>query len=331
MPQVPLEWISDPRIFVALERPWSALRESDPDATPFHTPEYLKLYWEELGAGRLSVALIGGRDRPAGICPFEIHEGLLSFLGGYEVTDYMGPVGLTDERGRVAKELMEGLAARDDWARADLEGLAEDGTWLSALAEAAADAGLRPEVEDDDVAPMLHLPPTWEAYLASLRAKQRHEVRRKARRLRDAFPDARLARSTPDTLGPDLEWFAEMHRSAAGKKGRFMRPGMELFFRRLGEELLPRGVLRLLFLEADGSKLAGMIAFELEGTVSLYNSAYDPRHRAVAPGMVLIAELIADAIARGCRRLDMLKGDLGYKYRFGARPRAIKRLLLERP
>jgi CelD/BcsL family acetyltransferase involved in cellulose biosynthesis len=45
---------------------------------------------------------------------------------------------------------------------------------------------------------------------------------------------------------------------------------------------------------------------------------------------VLIAELIADAIGRGCRRLDMLKGDLGYKYRFGARPRPIRRLLLER-
>jgi CelD/BcsL family acetyltransferase involved in cellulose biosynthesis len=45
----------------------------------------------------------------------------------------------------------------------------------------------------------------------------------------------------------------------------------------------------------------------------------------------LVAELIRRAIDNGCRRFDMLKGDLGYKYRFGAEPRRIVRLLLSRP
>ncbi len=44
--------------------------------------------------------------------------------------------------------------------------------------------------------------------------------------------------------------------------------------------------------------------------------------------MVLVADLIERAILDGCRWFDLLKGDLAYKYRFGARPRAVKRLVL---
>ncbi len=46
--------------------------------------------------------------------------------------------------------------------------------------------------------------------------------------------------------------------------------------------------------------------------------------------MVLVSELIKDVIASGCARIDMLKGDLAYKYRFGARPRRIARIVLRR-
>jgi CelD/BcsL family acetyltransferase involved in cellulose biosynthesis len=44
--------------------------------------------------------------------------------------------------------------------------------------------------------------------------------------------------------------------------------------------------------------------------------------------MVLIAELIRSTIEEGYRGFDMLKGDLPYKYRFGARARGLARLRL---
>jgi CelD/BcsL family acetyltransferase involved in cellulose biosynthesis len=46
--------------------------------------------------------------------------------------------------------------------------------------------------------------------------------------------------------------------------------------------------------------------------------------------MVLVAELIREAIEEGRSMFDFLKGDLGYKYRFGAKPRRVCRLLLDR-
>jgi CelD/BcsL family acetyltransferase involved in cellulose biosynthesis len=180
------------------------------------------------------------------------------------------------------------------------------------------------------VAPYLRLPGSFEEYLAGLRGKLRHEIRRKTRRLQEAFPGARLVDASGEPRPEDLERFLDWHRDSPGEKGGFMQPGMELFFRRLVHGLLPMGMLRLTFLEHEGRKLAGLIAFRWRRRLLLYNSAYDQSLGAVAPGMVLVAELIRDVIATGHEGLDMLKGDLDYKYRFGARPRAVRRLVVTR-
>ncbi len=82
--------------------------------------------------------------------------------------------------------------------------------------------------------------------------------------------------ATQETLEPFIDRFVELHRTSEGPKGVFMQPGMEIFFRRLGEAFIPRGVFSLTFLEiAEHEKLAGAIGFRFEGTYSLYNSAFD--------------------------------------------------------
>jgi CelD/BcsL family acetyltransferase involved in cellulose biosynthesis len=186
------------------------------------------------------------------------------------------------------------------------------------------------EVAEDGVAPFLPLPPAFDEYLARLPAKLRHEIRRKARRLEAAVGERRLVHSAADTLDRDLGMFVDWHRASEGPKGVFMVPGMEIFFRRLGEVFLPSGVFRLSFLEAAGRRLAGVLGFRFRRRHYLYNSAFDPTRRDVAPGMVLIGDLIANAIADGCEAMDMLKGDLQYKFRFGALRRAVRRLVLAR-
>jgi CelD/BcsL family acetyltransferase involved in cellulose biosynthesis len=110
----------------------------------------------------------------------------------------------------------------------------------------------------------------------------------------------------------------------------FLVPGMEIFFRRLGEEFSADGVFRLTFIEVGGELAAGTIGFVWGGTSSLYNSAFDRSWGTLAPGMVLVAEDIRLAIEEGCTGFDLLKGDYAYKYRFGSVPRAVKRLVVTR-
>jgi CelD/BcsL family acetyltransferase involved in cellulose biosynthesis len=325
---VTVEWLDDAQAFVA--RDWTSLVEADPEATVFHSPHYLKPYWEEFGVGRLHIAIVKGGGDDAAAAAFELQDDRLTWLGGSEVTDYMGPVGPPHARESAAKELMTAVAAREDWGEADLAGLPARSAWLPALRTAAEEAGMTVDVADDGVAPFLRLPPSYDEYLTRLSGKLRHEVRRKDRRLRSAFPDVRLVDVSPGAIADGLDRFVSLHRSSPGEKGRFMVPGMELFFRRLADALLPAGILRLAFLEAGGKTLAGAIGFRDGDRFLLYNSAYDHAHRDVSPGVVLVSELIRSAIREGRVGFDLLRGDLPYKYRYGARPRRVSRLRLRR-
>lgn len=324
-----IELSEDPRDFARPE--WSRLVRDDPGATLFHTPRFLKLYWEEFGAeADLVLAFARDGDRTVGAAAFEIFGHVLRFLGGTEVTDYMGPVAAPGQENGVALALMEALGGLGRWTRADLLGLPEGSRWIDPLVRGASRSGLRPHVADERAAPLLPLPATWEEYLAGLPAKLRHEIRRKARRLEAAVGERRVVFSTPGSLEDDLGLFTDWHRASEGPKGVFMVPGMEIFFRRLGEVFLPSGIFRLAFLEAGGQRLAGLLGFRHRGRHYLYNSAFDPDQRHLAPGLVLVGDLIADAIAAGCEAVDMLKGDLAYKYRFGARKRLVKRVIIGR-
>jgi len=325
-----IEFSEDARDF--LRRDWSDLVEADPAATFFHRPRYLKLYWEEFGEEAELLLAFGEEDgRTVGACAFERHrDGLLRFLGGTEVTDYMGPVAAPGSEDAFAKELMGALNERDDWSSADLRGLPEASPWLPRLQDAAGSLGFEVEQGLDAAAPFLVLPPTWEEYLTGLPGKLRHEIKRKARRLDAEVGEHRVVFASPETLVEDLGQFAEMHRRSEGPKGRFMVPGMELFFRRLGELFIPEGEFHLAFLEAGGKRPAGVIAFRFRGVFYLYNSVFDRSMRDLAPGMVLVADLIEHAIEDGCGSFDLLKGDLEYKYRFGSVRREVRKLELRR-
>jgi CelD/BcsL family acetyltransferase involved in cellulose biosynthesis len=321
----------DPRDFQ--RRDWTGLVRTDPAGAIFHTPEFLKIYWEEFGEGRLLLAFgEDPRGEQVAAVAFEVIGDVLRFLGGTEVTDYLGPVGATDAADAFAPALWGSLAARDDWRTADLRGLREDSRWLTLLGSAARDRGWSVKESDDQngVAPFVDLPPDWDSYLAELPSKLRHEIRRKAKKLEAEAGPFTVETATAASLDAFLDRFVELHRESEGPKGVFMVPGMEIFFRRLGRAFCERGIFRLSFLRIGEELSAGTIGFVYEGTYSLYNSAFDRAWQRLAPGMVLVAEDIRRAIDEGCDRFDLLKGDYAYKYRFGARKRAIRRLVAER-
>ena len=314
-------------------RGWHELVEADPSGTFFHTPAFLKLYWEEFGETPEHLLLAFAEEddgSQVGAVAFERIGRTLRFLGGTEITDYMGPVGVPERQDAMAKELWTALLTRDDWADADLRGLPEDQPWFGLLRDAASAQGLEVTEDEDGVSPFLPLPGSWEDYLAGLSSKYRHEIKRKARKLVEEAGEFRIVTADDETMIPMLDRFVELHRMSEGPKGVFMVPGMEIFFRRLGEAFCADGVFRLSFIEVGGQLAAGTIGFVWGGTSYLYNSAFDRSWGNLAPGMVLVGEDIRLAIEEGCGGFDLLKGDYAYKYRFGSHPRAVKRLVVMR-
>ena len=315
----------DPTAFRSSD--WGDVVTADPYGSFFHTPEYLKLYWEEFGSGRLIIATATDDSAdPVAACVLAVEDGVLTFLGGFDVTDYMGPVAVPGRAEAFAKELFGAALTDVEWERADLRGMKAESPWPALLADAAAAQGLRVERHDDGVCPVLRLPATHEEYLAALPAKLRHEIRRKDRRLQADLGEYRIELATQETLPELYDRFIELHRESPGPKGKFMHAGMEIFFRRLGEAFLPRGEFSLAFIRVGDAWPAGIIGFRFDDTFSLYNSAFDRDYGQWSPGMVLISDMIRRSIDEGLATFDLLKGDLEYKKRFGAEPAAVSRL-----
>jgi CelD/BcsL family acetyltransferase involved in cellulose biosynthesis len=286
---------------------WSALDPSRaPLASavgPFPHGGFLEAWQEHHGA---TVEVV---DEGGCAWAFVRHEGRLEIAGDGELTDYHSPLGA--DPGDVVAAVMANTSSGTPFSFDSLPLEAAE-----PVAKAVERVGLAAAVEEDGHTMVLHL--NADDHLDLLDGKQRHEVRRKERRLTEALGAASVE------SGPHLfDEFAAQHRSSAGDKGRFMTPSMESFF----ADLLTVPGARLDALVTDsGRGVAFAFAFEDAEAYYLYNSAYDPEFREVSPGIVLIHRLIERAIAAGRSRFDFLKGTETYKRRLGARARPLYRI-----
>jgi CelD/BcsL family acetyltransferase involved in cellulose biosynthesis len=319
---VRVDW--DERCFDLPE--WRQLLQRDPDRHIFMTPEWNRVWWEEFSAGKDLLLLTMGRgDEIAAIVPLyrkpESGGHVLRFLGGIDLTDYLGPICSSADRDAVAETLASWLGDSDvHWDEFDAHSMPVPSGFADSLVDHVDRRGLEFRLEQEETSAILPLPTDWTSYLSGLGSKGRHELKRKQRRLRREHPDARVRCATEETLDQDLKYFIEMHRGAEGHKGHFMRPDIATFFERMAREFMPLGWLRLHLLEVEERPIASTFAFEYDRTFYLYNSAYEPEVGRLSPGFVLVSELVATAIQRGLRFFDFLRGPERYKYQLGAQP-----------
>lgn len=321
-----------------LELPqWKEVLARDPDRHIFSTPEWNRVWWEEFGEGKDLFLLTMRRDGDlVGIIPlYRKHEEgrkLLRFLGGIDLTDYLGPISAIEDRRDVIDGLVSWLGKDEvEWDEFDAHNMPVPLGSGEFLIERADAHGYRFEVDQEETSAIMLLPKTWDEYLESLEPKERRELKRKNRRIVREVPDATFRRATGESLERDLEYFVEMHRGAEGHKGHFMRPEIATFFQRLARSFMPLGWLRLDFLEIAGRPVASAFSFELGGRFYLYNSAYEPDVKRLSPGVVLVSRLIEESIERGLSTFDFLRGQERYKYQLGAQAVPLNNIRIYRP
>ena len=302
---------------------WRPLLAGDPDRHVFATPEWNRLWWEEFGDDKdLRVLAMRRGGDIAAIVPLyrksEAGRAVLRFVGGIDLTDYLGPVCAGDDRDEVARALVAWLAREPGWDELDAHNMPVPFGFAEFLVDHADRAHLELRVEQEETAAVLPLEGSWDSYVASLPGKDRHELRRKMRRLEGAHPDAAVRTASEDTLARDLDAFIALHRRSEGGKAGFMRPEMASFFRRVGAAFAERGWLRLDLLEVGGRPLAASFGFLVDDRFYLYNSAFEPAARRLSPGFVLVARLVERALTEGVRVFDFLRGPERYKYQLGA-------------
>ncbi len=242
-----------------------------------------------------------------------------SLAGDGDLTDYHCPLG-AEVKSAVA--LLVETAPADTRFRFD----SLPGEVAEELVDAFSATGLASSATEHAVTAVVDISGGYDAYLAAIGKKQRHEVRRKRRRYEEEVGE--LVHEVHRGDGWALEEFFRLHRQSEGDKAGFMTPAREAFFRTLaGQEGWRVDLLRA---GDEERATACLFSYVEPDGVYLYNSAYDTELRDASPGMAIIGSMIEQACAEGLGRFDFLKGDEVYKFRLGAEARRLYEVVAQR-
>jgi CelD/BcsL family acetyltransferase involved in cellulose biosynthesis len=312
--------------FAPLEADWKALLRSCPCDTIFLTWDWQQLWWRAFPEGELHLLAVRADDELVGIAPLVRQDDCWGLAGGAEVADFLDVIAHPVHRTAVAEAVLDYLDERG--GQLVLRNLRPDSLGATALLDEARRRGMPASLEQEDVSPRLVLPGDWEEYLQDLTKKDRHELRRKQRRLYASGEVGYGAVAPGDLREADVADFVRLHRLSGEAKADFMTAAMEDFFGAVLRAFVPRGWARLYFLTVDGGRAAATILFDYGGEFLLYNSGYDPAYAHLSVGLLLKAFCIRDAIAERRRAFDFLQGNEPYKYDLGGVDTPIYRLCL---
>ncbi|MEE8421057.1 MAG: GNAT family N-acetyltransferase [Dehalococcoidales bacterium] len=284
----------------------------------FVLPPWLEVWWRAFQSGsRLYLSAVRQEAEIIGIAPLHVRERKAAFIGSADVCDYLDFIIVPGQEKAFFNALLDDLVAQDV-KQLNLDSLRPDSATLVYLVEIARRRGYLVETVQEDVSLAMELPATWEDYLASLAKKQRHEVRRKLRRLHEAGnADYRCLQVEQSETEGLTDMFLRLFSQSRQDKANFMTARMEKFFRSLALAMAEIGILRYGILELDALPVAMIMAFDYNETKYLYNSAFMPHYDSLSIGLLSKVLSIRESINAGLKHWDFLKGAEDYKYQLG--------------
>lgn len=325
---------------------WNDLLDESASHVPFLRYEYVRIWWQTRGGGEwpqsdLAVVIARKVGKLMGIAPmfFSLNREkipALLLIGCVEVSDFLDVI----TRAEDIPEFLRGLFAYISspafglgtllatWKTLDWYNLLDSSPTLAALPQAALQAGWISREEVLQHSPYIPLPGDWEKYLEGIDKKQRHEIRRKLRRIEESqIPIRWYVVEDGNTLKAETQAFINM-MAQDPEKNKFLTPPMRDHMTNVIECAFQTGCLLLAFLEVNGVKAAGSLSFNYLNRVWVYNSAIDRQYMEYSPGWVLLGYLLKYANETEIKEFDFMRGGEDYKYKFGAVDRFVKRAVI---
>ena len=165
-----------------------------------------------------------------------------------------------------------------DWVDIRLESIPEDSPTIGFAEKWAHSEGYSITITETDKTPYSDLPKSWEEYLLNLRKKDRHELRRKIRRL-EATTDykQREASLHPNHLDESMDEFFRLMSLSGEDKEAFLNSENKEFFLDLASTFSEKDMFKLYFLEIEKTNVAACICFDYDNKCLLYT--VDMTHR----------------------------------------------------
>jgi CelD/BcsL family acetyltransferase involved in cellulose biosynthesis len=320
---------------------WNQLASEGISDTPFARFEYMELWWNTRGGGEwpyAELALVSAWEdqRLIGLAPLfkAVHDGSTSLLlvGSIEISDYLDVIVRPDDVERFVRGLLDFLAASPAIESLPLDwfNVPDVSPTLRALRLEAERRGWTYSQEIFRSTPQIALPADFEAYLAGLDKKQRHEIRRKLRRASEGTAPAHFELvEGPDIQEDRIEDFLDL-MAHDPEKAEFLDESMRQHMRLLIRLAWEQGYLWMAFLRVNGAAAAAAFNFDYGDRLWAYNSAVNRDFLELSPGWVLLTHQIRWACEHGRTVFDFMRGDEDYKYRFGGMDRHVLRVRVAR-
>lgn len=314
-----------------LRERWRRLAEAR--SNPFVTPEWFDAWHGVKAAGaEARIAVVEHGEELVGVMPMAIEPGRLGrrlrFVGA-RFGDCFHPACPPEEEVAVAQAA--GGALRDcEWSVIELRNALVSHGWSDAFRAAAGASGavgataiqVLPYVDFGGL--------DWSGFLGSRSRNFRKGLWRSMRRLSDRG-EVSFRISDERTLPADLRRFFELHEMRWGRRSAFLNPRSMEFHGQLAVAVLERGWLRLGNLELNGCTIAATYGWRVGDRFSEFQRGYDTTLIAVAPGKLVMGEMMRTLNQEGARIYDQLLGDEEYKMRLADGVREVTSVRAARP
>jgi CelD/BcsL family acetyltransferase involved in cellulose biosynthesis len=295
----------------------------------FVLPVWLKVWWDQFGSGLTPyLCAVRHKDELIGIAPFMVQGQTASLMGDADVCDYLDVIVAAGREKKFFEVLLLHLR-QQRISQLDLGAVRADSIIYKELSAVAKDLNTAISCEPEDVAMELDLPSSWDEYLYQLTGKERHEIRRKLRRLNEAARvNFRVVEDAAE-VSQEINTFLNLFKLNRSDKATFMTDQRASFFHAMAQAMAEAKILRLFFLDLDDRPAAAVMCFDYNSTVYLYNNGYDNQYRALSIGLLSKVLTIQDSIQRGQKKYDFLKGTEVYKHRLKGKPVQLYRCMLK--
>ncbi len=321
---------------------WNELVEAGITDSPFARHEMLSEWWKTKGGGEWPEAellLISASEggKLIGIAPLfrADYEGRAALLlvGSIEVSDYLDLIVRQEDLPRFISGLLDylGQAGPCGGTPFDWYNVPDSSPTLAALKAEAEKRGCAYHEEIYRPTPRISLEGGFEAYLARIDKKQRHEIRRKMRRAAESQVPVRFyVVEDGEKLDAEIVSFLDL-MSHDPNKAEFLKPSMRAHVTGLIHAAFDHGYLWLAFLTIGSTKAAAAFNFDYKNKLWGYNSGVSRDFMELSPGWVLLTHEIEWACEHGRHEFDFMRGDEEYKYRFGGVNRHVMHVIVSRP
>lgn len=283
----------------------------------FVLPPWMRTWWQVFNPhAELYLAVVREDADILGIAPLQVTGTTASFIGSTDVCDYMDFVVVPGKEADFFSALLDGLL-QQGITELQLGHIRPDSTVITHLVPLLRRQGYQVNCQEEAVSVGINLPSTFDDYLASLSGKQRHEIKRKLRRLWEAGEVDYQCKPVSEGIEEYLDTFFQLFISSAQNKANFLTAQMESFFSSIAASMAQFGMLRFGVLNIDGAPVATTLEFDHQDTIYLYNSGYDPGYSELSVGLMSKVLGIEQSINQGKKKYDLLKGGETYKYRLG--------------